>query len=92
MFENEINRFANLAKELKYERNSSWSILEDIYRPIEPSLIVKEWHELEFEINLSLKDIATKKKPYVWTGDCKCEECQNAKNVKGKGKGKKSKK
>ena len=88
-FENEINRFANLAKELKYERNSSWSILEDIYRPIEPSLIVKEWHELEFEINLSLKDLATKmKRPYVWTGGRKCEKCQNTKKVKGKGKGK----
>ena len=88
-FENEINRFANLAKELKYERNVSWPILEDMYRPIEPSLIVKEWHELEFKINLSLKDIATKmKRPYVWTGGCKCKKCQNAKNVKGKGKGK----
>ena len=88
-FENEINRFANLAKELKYEINVSWSNLEDLYHPIEPSLIVKEWHKLEFEINLSLKDIATKmKRPYVWTGGCKCRECQNAQNVKGKGKGK----
>ena len=88
-FEDEINRFANLAKELKYERNVSWPILEDMYRPIEPSLIIKEWHELEFKINLSLKDIATKmKRPYVWTGGCKCKKCQNAKNVKGKGKGK----
>ena len=87
-FENEINKFADQAKELKYE-DLWWSILEDMYCPIEPSLIVKEWHELEFEINLSLKDIATKmKKPYVWTGGCKCEKCQNAKNVKGKGKGK----
>ena len=60
-----------------------------MYRPIEPSLIIKEWHELEFKINLSLKDIATKmKRPYVWTGGCKCKKCQNAKNVKGKGKGK----
>ena len=44
-FENEFDRFANLAKELKYEINVSWSKLEDICCPIDhPWLNLKLIH------------------------------------------------
>ena len=55
--------------------------------------ITNEWHDFRLSIDLALKEIATKlKKPYEWSYDCLCEKCVGAKNIKGKGKGKKSKK
>ena len=92
-FEREIDRVANLSRELQWDRDC----ISDIYSNsmADLSKIKNEWHELELKINLSLRDIATKMKiPYSWVGACTCEECKNAKQIqgKGKGKGKKSKK
>ena len=93
-FEREIDRIANHAKELKYDRGSL-GILTNMYSTIlnRNYQIQKEWHKLRLEMDLSLKEIATKMgKPYVWADSCHCEECTSIKNIKGKGKGKKSKK
>ena len=93
-FENDISRVANIAKDLKYENNCC-KILDDLYSKTnnwKTSKIQEEWHQLRLKIDLSLKEIATKlKKPYEWTYKCHCEECLDAKKIKGKGKGKKSK-
>ena len=91
-FEREIERCANLSRELQYGDSIS-----DIYSNSKVKLtrMKNEWHKLELEMNLSLREIATKMKiPYSWVGACTCEECKNAKQIqgKGKGKGKKSKK
>ena len=91
-FEREIERCANLSRELQYGESCC-----DIYSNSKVKLtrMKNEWHKLELQINLSLREIATKMKiPYSWVGACTCEECKNAKQVqgKGKGKGKKSKK
>ena len=95
-FEREIERCANLSRELQWD---SKDCISDIYSSsIADLLRIKSiWHELELKINLSLREIATKMKiPYSWVGACTCEECKNAKQIqgkgKGKGKGKKSKK
>ena len=94
-FENDISRVANIAKDLKYEHNCC-KILDDLYSKTnnwKTSKIQEEWHQLILKIDLSLKEIATKlKKPYEWTYKCHCQECLDAKKLKGKGKGKKSKK
>ena len=94
-FENDISRVANIAKDLKYENNCC-KILDDLYSKTnnwKTSKIQEEWHQLRLKIDLSLKEIATKlKKPYEWTYKCHCQECLDAKKLKGKGKGKKIKK
>ena len=93
-FESEIDRVANLAKDLKYE-NNWYAVLDDFYSTTNndrSSKMAEEWHQLTLRIDLSLKDIATKmERPYVWAKSCHCEKCLNAKKIKGKGKGKKSK-
>ena len=91
--EREIDRCANLFRELQWNRDSIFDIYSNSMAKL--TRIKKEWHELELKINLSLREIATEMKiPYSWVGACTCEECKNAKQIqgKGKGKGKKSKK
>ena len=55
--------------------------------------IQNDWHDLGLKIDLSLKEISVKiNEPYEWSYSCHCEKCLSAKNLKGKGKGKKSEK
>ena len=72
----------------KYKnRKGSFRKLADLWSTLTRSnyQIRDEWHDHRLNIDLTLKEIATKlKKPYEWEDSCFCDKCLSVKNIDAK--------
>ena len=65
----------------------SFNKLEDMWSTLmRPNYQIRdEWHDLCLDIDLTLKEIATKlKKPYEWEANCFCDKCLRVKDINAK--------
>ena len=83
-FEKEIGVIAENAKDKGWNYDELYNTLMPNGKKERPRLY-RDWHDLELELDLALKNIAGKlKKTYCWTMGCFCTKCKSAKNMSDK--------
>ena len=83
-FEKEIGVIAENAKDKGWNYDELYYTLMPNRKKERPRLY-HDWHDLELELDLALKNIAGKlKKTYCWAMGCFCTKCKSAKNMSDK--------